>query len=379
MQIIWMPYEDANREYLARVWMANHFRKFGLTSVILPKYYMDYMVHEGEKWPIGGVVHKGGNKVSSILMLNFKGFINVLIDEETLNVADEEYLMSTLSKPILENTHILLASTTAQENAIKPYLKQGQVIRGLNPRLEMLRSDAVRSALPSEKPNSVLVNTSLGSVNTNLPSWERYAMMCEQVGLCGPENRESFMYSHLEHDNMKQQAFYTAIAHYHIPHKVTIRPHPMENVEHWHSFADTLGVHVSDHSETHLEEMAKAQLVVGYACTSLIEAGFMGKDTVDLNHGNHPWDKYYLQHPYAEIFPESGLDSLGKYFKTYLHDHKGKAPHKSALEKSWNIEKRLTDRQKKKIKFPAELERNVLKNLGLSKFKRKCNTLTIYP
>lgn len=305
--VLYLPTEIHNRDWDARLLIADYASARGFTSVV------------GQQWIIHGNAHRLPPGLMLIKTINeiqlnaAKGFMKLghavlTMDEEALAVAPDQNFLGVLSPRLPEVCHAFIANSPLHAEAMQRLLPaiQTKVVIAGNPRLDLLvgrgkaRFAADADAIKASLGPFVLFNSNMAQANSIWSSKEEYFSIQVRAGGVNPNNPKSVerFNQQFEFERSNSVAFmnsmYWCLENLRT-HRVVVRPHPVERVEFWHDIAakhPSLYVAANTH---HVPWLMAADVLVHTNSTTGLEAAFLGTPAVNLvPNAQGMWENIYV-------------------------------------------------------------------------------------
>lgn len=304
--ILYLPSEIHNRDWMARLLIADYATALGLTCVVGQQWVVYSNVHN---LPPGLILIKTINEIQLTAAKYFKdaGHVVVCMDEEAFPVApDHEYLGIVLSPRLHEVCDAFYANSPIHAEAMERLLPnmRGKVTATGNPRVDLLASKAVHEsqaeAIRKVLGPFVLFNSNAAQENS---IWESEAAFLNiQIRGRGLDPNDPKTYADFkqlcEVERVNSRTFMNALRwclDNLTSHRVVVRPHPVERPGFWAELAEEYhALHVAD-NKGHIPWLMAADCVVHTNSTTGLEAALLGRPTINLapaSEGN--WEDTYV-------------------------------------------------------------------------------------
>jgi surface carbohydrate biosynthesis protein len=329
--VLYLPSEIHNRDWDARLLIADHAAAHGFTSVVGQQWVINVNY---TRLPPGLVLVKTVNEIQLNVAEAFRaaGHVVVTMDEEAFAVAPDQGFLGILSPRLPQVSHAFFANSPLHADVLlrlMPAMK-GKVVPTGNARTDLLvasgraRFAADAAAIKADLGRFVLFNSNLAQENSIWTNKEDYLTIQVRAGGVDPSDPKSVERFHqqFEFERSNSKAFMSAL-HWcldNLPtHRIVVRPHPVERPEFWQELSrQHPRLHVADNTH-HIPWMMAADAVVHTNSTTGLEAAFLERPTVNLvpNTGGH-WENIYVGTRVNPTFSDwrDGVAALAEFLST---------------------------------------------------------------
>jgi len=312
-KIVFIPIELKNREYKAKLLLANFFLQAGYSVCIGSLWHMDAFMSNAEnsvyitkdfykyRYPFLNSLHLNGN------------FVLGWDEEGLIYDTDDYYMVSALNKETLSSIDLVITWGERQKKTIERFLCQNtnKIIALGNPRLDLLISNVTKNIFQSEisyilqnfGSDYILVNS-----NFNVATREDYDNINMIISCNGKlENSVDLIEKYDSVIKALAPQFFVAVKHIaeRFPEKkIIFRPHPAENIQTIQSiFKAYDNIYVIKQFAVN-PWLFCASVIIHSGCTTGMEAAIMGKNVISYQPD--------ISIPYLELIP----DQLSKIVTT---------------------------------------------------------------
>lgn len=285
-KIVFIPIEVKNREYKAKLLLANYFLQAGYSVCIGSLWHMDeFMVNAEDSVYITKDFYKYRFSFLDSLHRN-RNFVVGWDEEGLIYDIEEEYVETSLNENTLRAIDLIITWGKRQKNTIEKFLRNytNQICALGNPRLDLLNFNIVTSAFSSEisyilkefGSDYILVNS-----NFNIATRDDYDSKVAIIS-CNGESKRSIAFVERMNRLVNTLApyFFSAIktiATEFPEKKIVFRPHPAERLQDVEDiFKNYSNIYVVKKFSVN-PWIACASLVIHSGCTTGMEAAIMGK------------------------------------------------------------------------------------------------------
>lgn len=329
--ILYLPSEIHNRDWDARLLIADHALARGFTSVVGQQWVMYLNI---ERLPPGLMLIKTCNEIQLNVAATCRrlGHYVVTMDEEAFAVAPDQGFLGILPPRLPKVSDAFFANSPLHGEVLSrlvPAMREKIVCTG-NARTDLLvargrvRFAAEAEAIRGKLGPFVLFNSNMAQRNSIWVEKEDYLKIQVMAGGVDPNDPESVQRFHqqFEFERANSEAFMSALywCLQNIKnHRIVVRPHPVERVELWHEIAERYPqLHVADNAH-HVPWMMAADAVVQTNSTTGLEAALLERPTVNLvpNTGGH-WENIYVGTRVNPTFADwrEGVGALAEFLAT---------------------------------------------------------------
>ena len=279
--------ENKGRELASRLLIAKALAEMGIPSVVGQQKALNPALPGIEP---SVVLHKGLNRIAANAMRNAPAHTHVALDEEAMGVA-------TFAHASIDHDHEAPVREVYTGAFAADYAaRYGTVVKTGNPRADLCGMSHLwlKEAQRIRKRHGkfVLVDTNIGSINSNWGPIADYARIIRRVGWVAPATEIT---EHFVDDAIALDRIVRLVEALLPVARVIVRPHPAERADLWpHLFGDAVQV---EPGGWHLPWLAAAQAVVHTGCTTGYEAALMGRPAVALLR-DRPIDKVFAANAY---------------------------------------------------------------------------------
>ena len=322
--ILFLPIEVMNREYKAKLLLANYFLQAGYSVVIGSIWHMDNLLADAEQCVY---ITKDFYKYRGDFLktLHKKNHYVVGWDEEGLIYDTDEYYIGTqLNDETLKSLDLIITWGERQKKTITKFLPscEGKVFSLGNPRLDLLQKHIAEKIFGIEIDyidkhfgnDYILANS-----NFNVATREDYDAVGMTMEINGATQKTVELVNRMDVlSKSVASLFFQAVKHIseHFPNKkIILRPHPAENIE-------TLKIMFQNYKNIFVMKnfavnpwLVNASIIIHSGCTTGMEAVIMGKKVlsyqpkISLDYPDTIPDKVsQVVHTEDELF--SVIDSL---------------------------------------------------------------------
>jgi surface carbohydrate biosynthesis protein len=303
--ILYLPVENKNREFDAKLLVAAAAAERGILAVIGQQTVLARNAH---KLPAGVYLFKGLNRVQTGFMQHAAKFGHAVAahDEEALGLCDAEHMSRYVADDLARNCHLVLAQGAFQESVLKDRcgLSPDMVAVAGNPRTDLLRPPFLgkfddEAARHAERFGPfVLVNTNMSVLNSAWGTPEEFLNTLVQIGWLDRE-KPSDMAAYAAHTNQDRlnghaiRAVLDGLPAAAPGHRIIIRPHPSESMETWErEYAARPGFSVVREG-SHIAWMRAARLILHTGCTTGLEGAICGCPSISVVPDGLSTDHWY--------------------------------------------------------------------------------------
>ncbi|PIE98560.1 MAG: hypothetical protein CR988_02725 [Treponema sp.] len=288
-KIVFIPIEVKNREYKAKLLLANYFLNEGYSVAIGSIWHMDPFLSDAKnsiyitkdfykyRYPFLSQLHENNN------------FIVGWDEEGLIYDSDEYYITTALNESTLNTIDMIITWGERQKRTIKKFINKNpnQLLPLGNPRLDLLKLDIAKKVFKSEVS---YINANFGydyiliNSNFNIATRDDYDGIKAAVN-CNGKNEKGVELIQKLNKLTKALApvFFLAVKHIaeRFPSKkIIFRPHPAEDIK-------TIKNIFKDYNNIYVEKkfavnpwLVGASIIIHSGCTTGMEAAMMGKNVI---------------------------------------------------------------------------------------------------
>jgi len=329
--VLYLPSEIHNRDWDARLLIADHAAAQGFTSVVGQQWLINI---NWTRLPPGLVLIKTVNEIQLNAATAFQsaGHLVVTMDEEAFAVAPDQGFLGILSSRLPQASTAFFANSPLHAEALLRLMPamEGKVVSTGNARTDLLVAPGCARYAPEAEAIKaglgpfVLFNSNLAQENSIWASKEDYLTIQVSAGGVDPDDPESVarFKKQFEFERANSMAFMSAMdwcLQNLSTHRVVVRPHPVERPEFWQEQQKKHPrLHVADNTH-HVPWMMAADAVVHTNSTTGLEAAFLERPTVNLvpNVGGF-WENIYIGTRVNPSFADwrEGVAALEEFLST---------------------------------------------------------------
>ena len=329
--VLYLPSEIHNRDWDARLLIADHAAALGFTSVVGQQWVIN------ENWmhlPPGLVLVKTINEIqlNAAEAFRSRGNYIVTMDEEAFAVAPDQGFLGILSPRLPHLTDAFFANSALHAEVLLglvPGLK-GKVIPTGNARTDLLvspgrgRFAAEAEGIKDQLGPFILFNSNMAQSNSIWTNKEEYVQIQLHAGGVDPGDPKSVERFHqqFEFERNNTEAFMNALQwclKHVATHRIVVRPHPVERPEYWQEIAGKFPQLYVAAATHHIPWMMAADAIVHTNSTTGLEAALLERPTVNLvpNAGGH-WENIYVGTRVNPTFIDwrEGMKALAVFLET---------------------------------------------------------------